>query len=203
MSLFGWTVILFLIGSLMFSYWLGLASRNNLKAVGDGNPGALNLWKAAGYKLGIAGVLLDFAKGYVPLLFVLGLGYSDGYARVPFAIAPIAGHAFSPFLRGKGGKAIAVTFGVWSALTAFEVALVYAVLLALLSAANRWIAAGRDKSPRADALQVVCGMLLLGVYLGARSFDMAIWFVWIGNLSILIVTHRVELLGWLCYRRMN
>ena len=57
-----WTVCAFLSGSFMFSYWLGLIAKKNLKTVGDGNPGALNLWKAAGYKLGIVGIILDFYK---------------------------------------------------------------------------------------------------------------------------------------------
>nr|WP_322785336.1 glycerol-3-phosphate acyltransferase [Carboxydothermus ferrireducens] len=35
------------------------------------------------------------------------------------AVAPVLGHAFSPFLRFKGGKAMAVTFGVWSAIEKF------------------------------------------------------------------------------------
>ncbi|MFX3636995.1 MAG: glycerol-3-phosphate acyltransferase [Candidatus Pristimantibacillus sp.] len=187
----------FLSGSLMFSYWLGLVSRKNLKVVGDGNPGALNLWKAAGYKLGIIGVLLDFLKGYLPLLWIIGSDYGRGYLIIPLAIAPIAGHAFSPFLKGKGGKAIAVTFGVWSALTTFEVSLVYAVILALFAAVNRLIYRNRPKSTETDGLQVVCGMLLLSLYLYMRVFGAAILLVWLGNLVILIYTHRVELAVWL------
>lgn len=61
-----YVIIEFLCGSLMFSYWLGLVSKKDLSTVGDGNPGAFNLWKAAGYKLGLAGVFLDFMKGYFP-----------------------------------------------------------------------------------------------------------------------------------------
>ncbi len=30
------------------------------------------------------------------------------------------GHAFSPFLRGRGGKGLATTFGVWTGLTLAE-----------------------------------------------------------------------------------
>src|SRR5690554_7504903 len=33
------------------------------------------------------------------------------------AIAPVAGHAFSPFLHFRGGKAVASTYGVWLALS--------------------------------------------------------------------------------------
>nr|WP_169085071.1 glycerol-3-phosphate acyltransferase [Paenibacillus sp. PL91]MBC9201118.1 glycerol-3-phosphate acyltransferase [Paenibacillus sp. PL91] len=191
------TACSFLSGSLMFSYWLGLVSKKNLKAVGDGNPGALNLWKAGGYKFGIAGVLLDFLKGYLPLLFIIGTEYGQGYFIIPLAIAPIAGHAFSPFLKGKGGKAIAVTFGVWSALTGFEVSVAYAVILALFMAVNRLIFKSRLKSAQADGLQVVSGMLLLSVFLYMRMFSAAILWVWFGNFVILVYTHRAEITSWL------
>jgi glycerol-3-phosphate acyltransferase PlsY len=191
------TACSFLSGSLMFSYWLGKLSKKNLRTVGDGNPGALNLWKAGGYKFGIAGVLLDFLKGYVPLLLMIGSGYDEGYLLVPLAIAPIAGHAFSPFLKGKGGKAIAVTFGVWSALTGFEVALAYAVVLALFMALNRLIVRNRLTSAQSDGLQVVSGMLLLSVYLYMRMFSAAMLWIWFGNFVILVYTHRVEIAAWL------
>jgi glycerol-3-phosphate acyltransferase PlsY len=39
------------------------------------------------------------------------------------AMAPILGHAFSPFLGFRGGKALAVTLGVWIGLTLWKVAL--------------------------------------------------------------------------------
>lgn len=185
----------FLSGSLMFSYWLGLAAKKNLKVVGDGNPGALNLWKASGYKLGIAGIVLDFMKGYLPVLWLIGSDYAHGYYLVPLAIAPIAGHAFSPFLKGRGGKAIAVTFGVWSALTTFEASLAYAVILAVMAAVTRLLGKSGSSS-EADGLQVVSGFLLLAVYLLARAFPAAILLVWCGNAAILVYTHRVEMAAW-------
>jgi acyl phosphate:glycerol-3-phosphate acyltransferase len=126
----------------------------------------------------------------------MGSDYAPGYAIVPIAIAPIAGHAFSPFLNGKGGKAIAVTFGVWSALTQFEVSLAYAVILALLLVVVRWIHRGKTLSAEADGLQVVSGMLLVSVYLYVRQFPDAILWVWLGSFVILVYSHRVELVGW-------
>ncbi|MFK7696658.1 glycerol-3-phosphate acyltransferase [Paenibacillus sp. HJGM_3] len=196
------TAVAFLSGSLMFSYWLGLWARHNLRLVGDGNPGALNLWKASGYKLGLAGIVLDFGKGYVPVLLVLALGhdYVSGLGIVPVALAPITGHAFSPFLQGKGGKAIAVTFGVWSALTRFEVSLAYAVILAVLLAVSRWIAKGRTTS-EADGLQVVGGLLLVGGYVWLRAFPVEIGWVWLGSFLLLSYTHRAELTRWWRRRR--
>jgi len=187
------TVGSFLSGSLMFSYWLGLLRKKNIKAVGDGNPGALNLWKSSGYKFGIAGILLDFLKGYLPVFFIMGSSYNHGYFIIPLAIAPVAGHAFSPFLKGKGGKAIAVTFGIWSALTGFEVSLAYAVILALMAGAAHIIYKNKPKSTEMDGLQVVMGMLLLSVYLYLRMFSAAILLIWLGNFAILVYKHRVEI----------
>ncbi|SDM83263.1 acyl-phosphate glycerol 3-phosphate acyltransferase [Paenibacillus sp. yr247] len=190
-----WTISAFLCGSFMFSYWLGLIARKNLKTVGDGNPGALNLWKAAGYRWGIVGILLDFLKGYLIVVFVMGNESFQGYEIVPIALAPIIGHAFSPFLKGKGGKAIAVTFGVWSALTRFEVSLVLAVILAVLLVATKIIFKGKPLSSVADGLQVIIGMLLVGVYVYMMGFLNAILWFWAGNLLLLAYTHRYELIA--------
>lgn len=192
-----WTVCAFLSGSFMFSYWLGLIAKKNLKTVGDGNPGALNLWKAAGYKLGVVGIVLDFLKGYLILLFVLGNEKIQGYSMISIALAPIIGHAFSPFLKGKGGKAIAVTFGVWSALSSFEVSLAFAVVLAILLSTIKVINRGKSTSTDADGLQVVVGFLLVGIYLYMRDYSSAILWVWLGNFLLLAYTHRYELAVYL------
>lgn len=190
------TLAAFLSGSLMFSYWLGLLAKKNLKAVGDGNPGGLNLWKAAGFPLGIAGIALDFMKGYLPMLWLLGTEYAQGYRIVSLAIAPLAGHAFSPFLRGKGGKAIAVTFGVWSALTMFEASLAYAVILAAMAVLTRLFRGRWHNSSEADGLQVVVGFLFLSVYLYICIYSVTLLWIWFGNFIILAYTHRIEIVSW-------
>ncbi|MUG88106.1 glycerol-3-phosphate acyltransferase [Paenibacillus timonensis] len=188
----------FLCGALMFSYWLGKAARKDLKHVGDGNPGAFNLWRAAGYRWGLAGILLDFLKGYVPLAFLVESGMLGlDYGMTIVAAAPILGHAFSPFLKFKGGKAIAVTFGVWSALTRFEAALVYAVILAVLLAAFSFYKKGKYASREADGLQVVAGMALLSIYLLAAGYSLAIWGVWLVNLLVMAYANRQSIRSFL------
>jgi len=190
-----WTFAAGLSSSLMFSYWLGRIARHNLNNVGDGNPGAINLWKAAGFPLGLAGIVLDFAKGYVPVLLIAHNGLAPHGQIVPVALAALAGHAFSPFLRGKGGKAIAVTFGVWSALTGFEASLVYAVVQALLIAIVKFVFRSRITT-ETDAFQVVFGMVPLGFYLYARGFPEPLLWVWLGNFLLLFYTHRQALLSF-------
>lgn len=188
-----WTICAFVSGALMFSYWLGRLARKNLKSIGDGNPGALNLWKAAGFRLGIAGVLLDFIKGYLVILLAVEVGGMSGYGLIPIALAPIFGHAFSPFLRGKGGKAIAVTFGVWSGLTQFEVSLALAVILAVMLGGMKLINKWKPISSEVDGQQVVIGMLLLGIYLYVRDAAAILLWIWMGNTLLIMFKHRKEL----------
>jgi glycerol-3-phosphate acyltransferase PlsY len=186
-------IVNFICGSLMFSYLLGILARKNLNTVGDGNPGAANLWKAAGYKYGLTGVFLDFLKGYVPLFLLIESRYVTGYAIIPIALAPILGHALSPFLKFRGGKAIAVTFGVWSALTRFKVAIVYALILALLLITTRIINKGKSPSTKADSFQTVFGFFLLSVYLYMGEFSPHTLWIWLGNLLILLYTNKKHL----------
>jgi acyl-phosphate glycerol 3-phosphate acyltransferase len=181
----------FLSGSLMFSYWLGLIANKNIKEIGDGNPGAANLWKAAGSKYGITGVLLDFLKGYFPLAFLIKNHFITGYEIIPVALAPIFGHAFSPFLKCQGGKAIAVTFGVWSALTNFKVSLIYAAILALLQIGGKFFYKKAPSTPKRDGLQTTFGFILLGLYIYVwETSDFLIW-IWAGNLLIFVLKNRL------------
>lgn len=191
------TTIEFFCGSLMFSYWLGLAVNKDLKTVGDGNPGAFNLWHAAGYKIGIAGVFLDFIKGYFPLVIFISSGYAEGLKIIPIAIAPVLGHAFSPFLKFKGGKSIAVTFGVWSAVTRFKVSLAYAITLAILLAVVKLYRRGQPTSTETDAFMVVSGMVFVFVYLILRNFSNNIVLLWFINFLILVYTNKNKLQSFL------
>ena len=177
----------------MFSYWLGLAAHVDIRDVGDGNPGAFNLWKATGYKLGLLSIFLEFMKGYLPLLILIQGGAVRGWAMVPVAIAPVLGHAFSPFVGGKGGKSIAVSFGVWSAVTQFEGSLAYAAILALLKYAAKLALKGKPVPSDVDGCMVVAGMLLLGGYLAFRAFPGPVLLLWLCNLTALVYTNRWKL----------
>lgn len=117
-----WALLGFASGSLMFSLWIGrLALRSDIRAVGDGNPGATNVLKAGGIPLGLLALLLDALKGAIPVAIAkYGFGIGGGLPLVIVALAPVFGHAFSPFVGFKGGKAIAVTAGVWTAITFWE-----------------------------------------------------------------------------------
>ena len=183
----------YLCGSLMFSYWLGLAVKKDLKTIGDGNPGAFNLWNAAGYKLGLLGVLLDFMKGYLPLVFLYKAGFLCGYWLVPIALAPIIGHVFPVFTRFKGGKAIAVTFGVWSAITGFKISFLFAVILAMIQIMVSLLNKGKKVSSDEDGVLVVGGMIILGICLKVSGLPVYYIGIWFGNQIIFLYANRGKL----------
>lgn len=137
-------------------------------------------------------------KGYVPLVFLVESGMlGRDYGMTLVAVAPILGHAFSPFLKFKGGKAIAVTFGVWSALTRFEAALAYAVILAVLLAVFSFYKKGKYASREADGFQVVVGMAMLSIFLLVSGYSLPFWGVWLVNLIVLTYANRQAIRSFL------
>jgi len=175
-------LIAFLSGSIPFSVWLGYYfAHKDIRRYGDGNPGAVNAWRAAGWRIGLTAVLLDYLKGAVPVAVArYGIGIND-WGIVPIAIAPIVGHAFSPFLRFRGGKAVAVTMGVWSGLTLWEAPTVLGIALTLAVALNA-----------TDAWSVVFGMSVLLIYLLLWG-TLSLVIVWLANFAIILWKHRFSL----------
>ena len=78
----------------------------------DGNPGTANAMQYAGIGVGLLCLLGDLAKGFLPVfLGVRRFGIHPPVFGLVLA-APVVGHAFSLFRGFRGGKALAVSFGV-------------------------------------------------------------------------------------------
>src|SRR5215213_9362546 len=108
-----WSLLGYFFGAIPFAVLLGkLFTKQDIRRVGDGNPGGSNAWKLGGWKVGLFVILLDIFKGYLPVVLARHFGVSD-WSLVPVCLAPIAGHATMPFLRFHGGKALSATGGVW------------------------------------------------------------------------------------------
>ncbi|MGB9810219.1 MAG: glycerol-3-phosphate acyltransferase, partial [Dictyoglomus turgidum] len=107
----GVILLQFLSGSIMYSYIIARILKVDLSKIRDGNPGASNLWRAVGWKYGILALFLDYLKGALPLAIFVSLGIvKDNFVISLAALSGVLGHAFSPILRFKGGKAVAVSF---------------------------------------------------------------------------------------------
>jgi acyl phosphate:glycerol-3-phosphate acyltransferase len=127
-----WIIAAFLSGALPFSVWLGkIFSGKDVRSIGDGNPGATNVFRAGNKIAGLLALLLDISKAAVPV----GLAYHNfGITGAPMffiATAPVLGHMFSPFLGFRGGKALATALGVWIGLTLWKASLAAVIFVAL------------------------------------------------------------------------
>jgi glycerol-3-phosphate acyltransferase PlsY len=173
------TILGLVAGSLPLSLWAGrLLQGIDVRDYGDGNPGATNAWRAGGWQLGVPALLLDYLKGVIPVAlayFVAGVG---GWSLVPVALAPVLGSAFSPFLRFRGGKSVAVTFGIWTGLTLGQGPIVLGLLLGLLTA----VQAG-------DAWTVVLALSGLLAHLMLMRCGPVLPAICLGNIAVLVWTH--------------
>jgi len=116
----------FILGAVPFSVIIGRwLLRKDITAYGDGNPGAVNVFRAGGQKAGYLAVLMDVAKGVPFVLLTHTVLQLSGLAIIVVAVSAVLGHAFSPFLHWHGGKAIAVTFGVLLALPQYDILLAF------------------------------------------------------------------------------
>ncbi|MGQ9552685.1 MAG: glycerol-3-phosphate acyltransferase [Anaerolineae bacterium] len=170
-----------LLGAMPFAVWLGrLAGKGDVRRHGDGNPGAANAWRAGGWPLGLAVLLLDWLKGAIPVsLAHFACGLSSWNLAV-VALMPVLGHAFSPFLRWRGGKGLTVSFGIWTGLTLWEVPVFLGISLGLL----------HFLLPKHDAWVAVIGMMLVLPYLLLWGAPLAFGGVWLGNMLILLWKYR-------------
>ena len=109
-----WLIVVagFLAGSIPFGVLIARKRGVNIKEHGSGNIGATNVARVLGARVGLIVLLLDAAKGALPTLVAQHYcGWSSVIALT--GAATILGHCFSPFLKGKGGKGVATSFGVF------------------------------------------------------------------------------------------
>ena len=161
----------------------------DVRSVGDGNTGATNSFIVAGWKVGLITVLFESGKGALPILiadiiFELPLG-----DLAVIASACILGHAYSPFLKFHGGKAVAVSAGVWTTITHGEAFLVACSLLAICYLIQK-----------NDSWTVVLSMLIFGGFIILRFPSSELYALWVMNLILFIIKHRAGLKEGVLFR---
>ncbi|MCL4310793.1 MAG: glycerol-3-phosphate 1-O-acyltransferase PlsY [Actinomycetota bacterium] len=128
----------YLLGSIPFALVIGKGIyHTDVRTAGSGNVGTTNVFRVLGKKAGILVYIGDTAKGFLPVFLAARLAPAGSAALVAVlaAGAAIAGHTWSIFLRGKGGKGVAVGGGTIIALVPLIFAILFAVfwLVLLLS----------------------------------------------------------------------
>jgi glycerol-3-phosphate acyltransferase PlsY len=133
--LIGLPLIAFLLGSIPFGVLIAKSQGINIREHGSGNIGATNVLRIVGKKFGISCFILDFLKGFLPLVLGINLITFEGHEvaiplsfiyqhaislesqfnaqtlHVLIALCSILGHNYSPWVGFKGGKGIATSAG--------------------------------------------------------------------------------------------
>jgi len=110
-------IVGYLVGSVPFGLIIAAAHGKELRKIGSGNIGATNLSRALGKKWGYVCFCLDVLKGLVPMLLAAHLvgsppGVKEQFSWLAVGCAAVAGHIFPLYVRFRGGKGVATSFGV-------------------------------------------------------------------------------------------
>lgn len=105
----------YLCGSIPSGLLLAQRAGVDVRRAGSGNIGAANVARTAGLSLGLLTLLIDSAKGALPVL-VARAANASSTLQAGAGLAAFAGHVFPVTLRFAGGKGVATALGVLLAL---------------------------------------------------------------------------------------
>lgn len=128
------------LGSIPFGLILTrLAGAGDIRRIGSGNIGATNVLRTGRKGLALATLLLDLAKGGLPV--ALGYAWFGPDVAVMAGAGAILGHCYPVWLGFRGGKGVATAAGVVLGLTPL---VFLAILLAFVAvvAVTRWVSLG-------------------------------------------------------------
>lgn len=173
----------FALGAMPFSVLIGrYGFKRDIREYGDGNPGAFNVIRAGGVMWGGLAIFLDIFKGALTVGLAAYVVRLDGWLLVLAAIAPVLGHAFSPFLNFQGGKAIATSFGMWIGVTLFPLPMLLVMMLL------HWYFA-----VTISGWAVILTLFSALAYLLLTAAPWTWFAVWVLNFSLIAYKHRTDL----------
>ncbi len=179
----------YVLGSIPFAYLIARRARNcDIREVGYGNAGTLNVAHEMGWLLGSAVLVGDVGKGALSTWVARRFGLADWMVLLT-GLAAMLGHNFPLFLGFRGGKGLATGLGVLLTLMPGEmfVALLVLALFYLVISRNiafsaivsmvflSWLAAWRELV----APLVIAPWAVL-VTMGTRALPQA-WRTWVSS----------------------
>jgi glycerol-3-phosphate acyltransferase PlsY len=179
----------YLLGSIPTGFLVARARGIDIRAVGSGNIGAANTFRAIGRSAGFFVLIIDALKGFaavelcwliLPLFGVIDPNVAIHY-RVVAGICAVLGHNYTCWLGFKGGKGIATTGGVYLALVPWAVFFaVLAFIVALL--VTRFTSVGS-----------ICAALILTTVVLSTQPDLTLKIVTIALCILAILKHRTNI----------
>ncbi len=136
-------LVAYLLGSIPTGFLVGKMRGIDIRAVGSGNIGATNVFRALGTVAGVLVMLADALKGWLAVAvlsrlsanwFLSSSSASQHEATAILAgLCAILGHNYTCWLRFKGGKGIATSAGVLVALVPYSLLIILAIWLVVLA----------------------------------------------------------------------
>ena len=183
--------VAYLLGAVPFALVVGRLKGVDIRTIGSGNIGATNLTRALGRRWGTAAFLLDFFKGLVPtagglLLTPLVPSVRETVRPEHIAIAcgaaAVIGHLFPIYLRFRGGKGVATSFGVICAVTP----------LAAIISGVAWLGIFFVSHTVSVASLIAAGLFPVSVFLLEREREPEVFFAFeaLALLAALLIVFR-------------
>ena len=150
----------YLIGAIPFGLLIGKVAGVDVRTGGSRNIGATNVTRLLGKGYGVATLICDCLKGFLPMFVASRLVAAEpGGNLIVLAcgVLAVVGHMFPAYLGFKGGKGVATALGVFLFLSPPSIALSLALVLVVV-ALSGYVSAG---SLAASAL-FPCWLFFLG-----------------------------------------
>jgi acyl phosphate:glycerol-3-phosphate acyltransferase len=177
-------IIAYVIGSIPFGLVVGkLFYGVDVRQQGSGNVGTTNVFRVLGKRAGVVVLVCDMLKGYIPAL--LAAHFFNPWAAIFIAAAPVVGHMYSVFLRGRGGKGVATGAGVVAALVPLAFGLILVVWL-LLVLTTRYVSVASLVAAVLVPVLVILYHDPLPYQIAAVLVAMIVWWAHRGNIRRLI-----------------
>ncbi|MBO7150078.1 MAG: glycerol-3-phosphate acyltransferase [Clostridia bacterium] len=115
----------YMFGNINWAIIISRSKKQDIRQMGSGNPGTLNMSRNLGLKFGLLTFFLDIMKGVIPTLVAFFVFNGKSFVNSEFMISDLAvylcglsvvlGHIYPVVFKFKGGKGIASTIGVFIA----------------------------------------------------------------------------------------
>ena len=180
-------VVSYFVGCFNFALLISKIKHKDVRKMGSGNPGTMNMSRQFGLKIGALTLFCDMIKGGLPLLIahLIFRGYIfagtdvlvGDLARYVCGVSVIIGHIYPVTMKFKGGKGIASTLGMYSFALCCEYWWMIFIVLAILLLTLFYIWASEWGSMGS----------LLGVSLLTAVQGVVFWMRYAGELSEMFV----------------
>lgn len=174
----------YIIGSINFAVIIAAIKNKDIRQLGSGNPGTMNMLRSVGKFWGCLTFVLDAAKGICFAL--IGKFLFDNYALAVYVLgfAAVLGHIFSCFSRLSGGKGVATTLGAYAVITPITFAVAFVAMIVYLAFCKK----GFIGSLMAISICSISSIVLLSVFRPTYFYiSLVLIIVW---WALIFWTHR-------------